>query len=319
MKHSKNTLTALFSVLLFAVTGTAFAAYSAKPVTYIRQTCEDCYTCVIAPDNANTGEAKAFAEVDLFAFLDPAEETATVKNGFASDAFTEMTYRKVFNAIKSAPEFKGKIITQGKIKLLQSLGTSGNIQFNFFPGDGASSQLEGENRLKVQDSFFAIEHGFCIGKIASGANVRTFQPEFFPNENIFTDAAELAALKCLYGTGLMQILIDSKVYYQYYPVTDFEESIYKEQGAVPATGGTAPDISTIVGNRTGIRSCIPMMLYNGQSSIEVSVKLSASVAMGGTSSTTNYASYSAHGFWISGGALGTDAAAAVMSRLAVAI
>ena len=324
MKHSKNTLTALFSVLLFAVTGTAFAAYSAKPVTYIRQTCEDCYTCVIAPDNANTGEARDYATVDLFSFLDPAEETATVKNGFGNEAFTEMTYRKVFNAIKNAPEFAGKVISQGRIQLIQSLGNSGDIQFNFFPGDGSASQLEGETRLKTQDSFFAIQHGFAVGKTANGVNVRTLQPEFFPNPFVFTGSTERPAIQALYETGLMKILIDSTVYYQNYPIANFEESIYKEKslpltnvvvGGVQADGTNVYGRSTIVGDATGYRPLIPMLFYNGSTSIELSVKLSASVNMAGESSSTNYAIYRALGFYISGGALNSDKAKAVFARL----
>lgn len=220
------------------------------------------------------------------------------------DGFTKQTYKKYWRVLQ---DFYGSknIVTQGQVCLVSSFGTgaaqSNGTTFQFFPAGGTPAL--GNNQLNTSDAFFAIQHGFAIAKSTS-SSAASLRPETFPNAYTYTDATDLAAQRALYWQGKLNITIDSKVYYNNYPISNFEEAGVAQEG-LPLTGaGTNVYARDVVdGEVSGVRDLIPTIFFNGDSNVSIEVKLPAPYALGGNGTTYNFAIMRYYGFYIQGGKL----------------
>ena len=126
--------------------------------------------------------------------------------------------RAVFNSIKKRP---GVVVTQSFLRLEQTLGTTGSVNFEVLVNQGAQSPTE--KRLAITDSFSITSLAVCITKQASGGKVSAATLETFPNPLTFNGAGEAAALMSLYNGYLTArvnstIYIDSLDIYRFYRV-----------------------------------------------------------------------------------------------------
>jgi len=234
-----------------------------------------------------------------------AAETGAVL-AFSPAAFTTNPYRTVYDVIKKFPGFTGKVITLGYMRFMVALNATNQITFNVF--NDAATILAGEYRLRTSDSFFSIAHQFLIGKIASGGNILTMKPQPWANPQVFSGSTEILGLQELYWSGLLNITVNNRVYYDSYPVGNFQETETKEEGQLLASGGEAYGRDNWRGDKTSVRDLVPTVFYNGNANITCQISTfptaaSAHTSWAGESSSTNYAIYTNYGFYIKGSAL----------------
>jgi len=238
------------------------------------------------------------------------------------DAFSKQTYRRVWSVLSDFYG-SGNIVTQGDLHLITSLGTAdastSTINFQVFPNSAVTTP-EGSQQLNTSDAFFALQHSFAVAHTTTAALVNKAQWDYFPNEYIFTDADELAAMKQLYATGRYNVTIDSKVYYQNYLVSRFQQANVAQKGLVLTTAGANPySLSETDGDTTAVRDLIPTMFFNGDSNIEIKVTTPTSAQLGGNGTTYNWAAMNYHGFSISGGKIDKARIPALMANIRAAI
>lgn len=193
----------------------------------------------------------------------------------------------------------GKQVTQGFLRVFALLGTTQIVKFNIIQDN--APLLPGEVKLQRSDAFWSTQHGFFIGKTATGQSTRSLQLNTFPNPYVYTNAAELEALRTLYK-GQYQIKISNTVYFQQLDVERFLNAQTAQQGLAASTGATGLYAQDQFDPRAGMFEMTPHIQFSGQSTPEVSINLSDSVPMGGTAGTSNFAVLYYRGFYIADGA-----------------
>jgi len=211
--------------------------------------------------------------------------------------------RAMYEWLTKQSKYAGLKITQGYLRLLILLGSTGSFKFNIM-NDAGSAPIAGENRLERSDAFCATQHGFFIGKAASGQNPRSVVEQSFANPFIFTDATENEALNTLYN-GQLKIQISDRLYFQKLDLKRFKNVGTAQQGlnmTQPGVGINDQYPASEWNPKTGLYELTPHIEFSGQSTPEVEVTLPASVNMAGTASTNNYAILYYRGFYIPDGA-----------------
>jgi hypothetical protein len=192
-----------------------------------------------------------------------------------------------------------KQVTQGFLRVFALLGNTSLVKFNIIRDN--SPLLPGEVKLERSDAFWATQHGFFIGKTASGQSTRSLQLNTFANPYVFTAAAEQEALRTLYN-GKYKITIANTVYFQQLDVERFLSVDTAQQGLAVSTAATGLYSADAFNPRTGFYEMTPHIQFSGQSTPQVEIELSDSVNMAGTSGTENYAVLYYRGFYIADGA-----------------
>lgn len=212
--------------------------------------------------------------------------------------------RAFYNFLRSLNVFKGKIITEGELILITALTNTSNIVFEVTQGNGANV-VPGEQRLQTSDAFWAMEHRFAITKVLSGETTYSIQEELFPNEYIFTNAAENLALRALYFNGKINLNIDNNVYLDTYKLRNFERANLAVRDLAISANATANLVPRSYTDKDyGYDTLTPYVLLNGDFSNKLAVNLDATQAMSSAApaNSVNYAVYRFRGFTIAGGA-----------------
>jgi hypothetical protein len=196
-------------------------------------------------------------------------------------------------------ENPGLQVTQGYLRSLVLLGQTGGFTFKIIQDNGVP--IPGAQLLERSDSFWATQHAFFIGKVASGATPRSLRLNTFPNPYVFTNAAEREALETLYN-GRLKITIANTIYFQQLDLKRFMNVDTAQQGLELSAGATGIFGNDAFNPKTGFYEMTPHIKFSGQSTPQVEVNLSDSVNMAGTAGTTNYAVMYYRGFYISDGA-----------------
>lgn len=235
-------------------------------------------------------------------FLLPLGGGAIFAGGFFPQTFSTDDKRALYQWLRS--KFPSdRIITEGDLQLIVALANSQVINFNVLQ-DGTNNPLPGETRLQRSDSFWAVEHGFAIGRTATAAVSDTMVPEYYPNSNIFTVAAELAALQALYFSGKVKITVNSVIYFNQFKLTNFENAKVAQSGLAASAAAAANLYNrSDVDWKTAYKTMTPHLFLNGGLTNELSVTLAQTQPMAAVSPITNWAIYRFRGFYITGGAL----------------
>lgn len=222
--------------------------------------------------------------------------------------------RALYQWLRNAFPKKKAVITEGYLQFITLLNSTQTVVFNVLQ-DGTNAPLEGENRLKRSDSFWATEHGFSIAKTATQAGVRSAVKETFPNDLVFTGATELPALRCLYFTGKLKIQIGSTLYYDNLDMQRFENAEYAQAGLAVSAAAAANIVGrSPISAHKGMLNLTPHVFFNGGFSNDLSISLSSSQNMSGEAGTFNFAIYTARGFYITNGALDENELSSMMAQ-----
>jgi hypothetical protein len=189
--------------------------------------------------------------------------------------------RAIFNSLRKR---KGVVTTQSYLRLEQTLGTSGNINFQVLINDGQANF--NERRLAITDAFTVTSLAVMIYKQASGGNISAGVLDTNPNPLVYTGAGEAAALQALYN-GYLSVRVNSVVYIDSLDVYRFYR-VGTAQKAVQTT--VTPSVYTASAYERGdypFYSLTPGIRLSGATKNELSLTLPESVAMAGTGGTVN--------------------------------
>lgn len=189
--------------------------------------------------------------------------------------------RAVFNSLKKRP---GVVTTQSYLRLEQTLGTSGQINFQVLINDGAANA--NERRLALTDAFTVTSLSVLIYKQASGGAISAGTLDTFPNPLTYSNAGEAAALQAIYN-GYLSVRVNSVVYIDSLDVYRFYRAGTAQKGVETTTSPSVYVANEYDRGDYPFYSLTPGIRLSGATKNEISLTLPESVAMAGAGGTTN--------------------------------
>lgn len=190
--------------------------------------------------------------------------------------------RAIFNSLRKRP---GVVTTQSYLRLEQTLGTQGQVNFNVLVNDGQADA--NERRLAITDAFTVTSLAVVIYKQAAApAKISAGVLDTFPNPLIYTAAGEAAALQGLYN-GFLSVRVNSVVYIDSLDVYRFYRVGVAQAGVETTTTPSGYVQSEYSRGDYPFYSLTPGIRLSGATKNELSLTLPESVAMGGAGGTTN--------------------------------
>jgi len=188
--------------------------------------------------------------------------------------------RANFNAIKKR---KGVVTTQSYLRLEQTLGTQGQVNFDVLLNQGAANA--NEKRLAITDAFTITSLAIAIYKIPSGGNISSAQLDTYPNPLTYVGAGEAAALQAIYN-GFLTVRVNSTIYIDSLDAYRFYRVGVAQAGVLSAVG-SAYNASSYERGDYPFYALTPGIRLSGATKNDISLTLPQSVAMGGTAGSTN--------------------------------
>lgn len=188
--------------------------------------------------------------------------------------------RAIFNSLQKR---QGVVTTQSYLRLEQTLGTQGSVNFSVLVNDGTATA--NERRLSITDAFTVTSLSILIYKQASGGAISAGVLDTFPNPLKFT-GAEAPALQAIYN-GYLSVRVNSTVFIDSLDVYRFYR-VGTAQAGVQTT--VTPSIYQASEYNRGdypFYSLTPGIRLSGATKNEISITLPESVAMGGGGGTVN--------------------------------
>lgn len=214
------------------------------------------------------------------------------------------SFRATYRALKRkfAVGSSDCIVTPGYLRSEVVLGTQNSIGFNILVNEGGAARST-ERRLAVSDAFVLTHIGVMIGRLTGAAPETTPGPielETFVNGNVFTVAAEAAALRTMFN-GFLTVKVGSITYIEALDVLRFKRAGEAQRGQLIAAGGAAYSASNFDGMQS-LADIVPTIQLTGQSKNVVTISLPESAAMGAVAPITNVAAFYGIGFLVQNGA-----------------
>lgn len=188
--------------------------------------------------------------------------------------------RANFNAIKKR---KGVVTTQSYLRLEQTLGTQGQVNFDVLLNQGAANA--NEKRLAITDAFTITSLAIAIYKIPSGGNISSGQLDTYPNPLTYVGAGEAAALQAIYN-GFLTVRVNSTIYIDSLDAYRFYRVGVAQAGVLSAVGSEYNASSYERGDYP-FYALTPGIRLSGATKNDISLTLPQSVAMAGTAGSTN--------------------------------
>ena len=188
--------------------------------------------------------------------------------------------RANFNAIKKR---KGVVTTQSYLRLEQTLGTQGQVNFDVLLNQGAANA--NEKRLAITDAFTITSLAIAIYKIPSGGNISSGQLDTYPNPLTYVGAGEAAALQAIYN-GYLTVRVNSTIYIDSLDAYRFYRVGVAQAGVLSAVG-SAYNASSFERGDYPFYALTPGIRLSGSTKNDISLSLPESVALAGTAGSTN--------------------------------
>lgn len=198
--------------------------------------------------------------------------------------------------------------TPGYLRLEKSINTTiGQIQFDLLTNAGQPNVTE--RRLKLADSFTALQWGLFISRVPMAGAAPTTQEMAkqtkytYPESKVFSGAGEASNLMNIYNgyTSLRigsDIIIDSFPNYKFYRVPDSQQGMQYAATAAGVTiqsgGWPNPD--------WGFLTVVPSFTLMGSQTIELNVNLPQSINMAAGAGYYNNLVFEMYGFLTQNGA-----------------
>lgn len=203
----------------------------------------------------------------------------------AAKAFSRK--QAVFNEKASQYAGNGVITTPGYLRLetlLTTVGTATSISsISFNTLDTSGVKLPTERRLKLNDTFTITDIAFYIGggtatPVGNPTAVEQAREELFtfPNAQVTSIGANSGAIEALYN-GFLSLRIDTTTFLDSIPLRQFYRVGDVQQGTITATGGNTGNKSSWPLSMFGRSELLPTIELNGQSNIDFSITLPATI------------------------------------------
>ena len=217
--------------------------------------------------------------------------------------------RSVFDVMLNKAKQNGNPApTPGYLRLEQSINkTTNQIKMQVLDNQGQPNNTE--RRLKLSDSFTALQWGMYIGRVPMAGAAPT-QDEFakqvkytYPESKVFTAVGEAANLMNVYNgyTSLRvgpETVIDSFPNYKFYRVPDSQQGMQYAATAAGVTiqngGWPNPD--------WGYLTVVPSFTLMGSQTILLNVEMPASISMAAAAGSYNNLIFEMYGFLTQNGA-----------------
>lgn len=188
------------------------------------------------------------------------------------------------------------IITEGYLRSEVLLGAQSTINFDISANAGAPQNTE--VRLSINDAFIVTHIAVMIGRVVDTAvgphGAMTLHT--FPNDKVFTTAAQQLAMQALYS-GAMRVQVNDIVYIEALDMLSFLRADNAQQGVAVSTVATTgiTGYSSMEGNRA-FKPLTPFIMFNGPAKNSVTIELPESLAMAATAPAQHWGVLLCRGF-----------------------
>jgi len=189
--------------------------------------------------------------------------------------------RAVFNSLKKR---KGVVTTQSYLRLEQTLGNTGSIQFQVLINDGQANA--NERRLAITDAFTVTSLAIVIYKQAAAGAISAGVLDTFPNPLTFNGVGEANALQAIYN-GYLSVRVNSVIYIDSLDAYRFYRAGVAQRGVETTTTPSTYVASEYSKGDYPFYSLTPGIRLSGATKNELTLTLPESVNMAGGGGSVN--------------------------------